>query len=296
MLGFNGGLLGVRRAPSQTGASGMWVMNEQSIAKRANLWPLPSLQSSVFELDAQYYVSGQTFANSVAAPADSSAQSAYDFFLGSTSGAASDDPAFTSAGSASYFSFDGGDFLTLAAGATSTTFLKGLHKTGATFSIEVWFYYPGSGAAGSSFFDSGTSDQGGSDTSRGIIYTCTDPAGQQLRVKQDSSGVNALTQTASASFSTGIHMAGISYAANGTSFFYRDGAYDQVSGSNTFTATLTSAGTSNPVNPPRIGTRGDGIVAFVPNGTRLYRLALYNTALAKSEFDLLWSTHSSRFL
>ena len=296
MLGLNSGLIGVRRVPTTSSASGIWVPNEQSLAKRATIWPLPPLGSTVFELDAQYYSFGQTFANSCAAPADGSGQTAYDFYRGAGSGSASDDPTFNSAGSASYFSFDGGDFFTLVAGATSTAFLKNLHKSGATFSIEVWFYYPGSDVSQSSFIDSGTSDQGGADMSRGIIYTCTDPAGQQLRVKQSSSGTNALSATATTAFSTGIHMAGLSYAADASSFFYRNGAYDQVSGSNTFTATLTSPSTSDTVNAPRIGVRGDGAGSFVvPNATRIYRIAMYNTALTKGEFDSLWSTHRSRF-
>ena len=39
MLGFNGGLLGVRRVPSGDTASGLWFQNEQSVAKRALIWP-----------------------------------------------------------------------------------------------------------------------------------------------------------------------------------------------------------------------------------------------------------------
>lgn len=40
MLGFNGGLLGVRRVPTlDSGASGLWELNEQSVAKRASIWP-----------------------------------------------------------------------------------------------------------------------------------------------------------------------------------------------------------------------------------------------------------------
>jgi hypothetical protein len=40
MLGFNGGLMGVRRTPTTTTASGLWFPNEQSVAKRAAIWPL----------------------------------------------------------------------------------------------------------------------------------------------------------------------------------------------------------------------------------------------------------------
>lgn len=39
MLGFNGGLLGVRKVPSGDTASGVWFQNEQSVAKRALIWP-----------------------------------------------------------------------------------------------------------------------------------------------------------------------------------------------------------------------------------------------------------------
>lgn len=40
MLGLNSGLLGVRRVPTTGSASGIWVPNEQSLAKRAAIWPL----------------------------------------------------------------------------------------------------------------------------------------------------------------------------------------------------------------------------------------------------------------
>lgn len=39
MLGFNGGRLGVRNVPTTGIASGVWEQNEQSIAKRAAIWP-----------------------------------------------------------------------------------------------------------------------------------------------------------------------------------------------------------------------------------------------------------------
>ena len=39
MLGFNGGLLGVRKVPAIGSASGLWMPNEQSVARRAGIWP-----------------------------------------------------------------------------------------------------------------------------------------------------------------------------------------------------------------------------------------------------------------
>jgi len=40
MLGFNGGLMGVRRTSTTGAASGLWFQNEQSVAQRAAIWPL----------------------------------------------------------------------------------------------------------------------------------------------------------------------------------------------------------------------------------------------------------------
>jgi len=40
MLGFNGGLMGVRRTPTTGTASGLWFQNEQSVAQRAGIWPI----------------------------------------------------------------------------------------------------------------------------------------------------------------------------------------------------------------------------------------------------------------
>lgn len=40
LLGFNSGLLGSRRVPSSGSASGMWDCDEQSVARRAGIWPV----------------------------------------------------------------------------------------------------------------------------------------------------------------------------------------------------------------------------------------------------------------
>jgi hypothetical protein len=39
MIGFNSGLLGVRRVPTTGTATGVWVPNEQVLAQRAGIWP-----------------------------------------------------------------------------------------------------------------------------------------------------------------------------------------------------------------------------------------------------------------
>ena len=40
MLGFNGGLMGVRKVPTFEAAPGMWSPDEQSVAQRAGIWPV----------------------------------------------------------------------------------------------------------------------------------------------------------------------------------------------------------------------------------------------------------------
>ncbi|MCM2343244.1 MAG: hypothetical protein NDJ24_01635 [Alphaproteobacteria bacterium] len=91
------------------------------------------LASTVFDLDAtiaaSYPGSGQTWANLTAAPADGSAQAAYDFYRGGTAAAHTDDPTFngTPGDPAAYWSVDGADFWRLA--GAKTAFLNALHKT-----------------------------------------------------------------------------------------------------------------------------------------------------------------------
>jgi len=81
--------------------------------------------SAVADLDATIaasYASGQTVANLVTAPADGEVQSAYDFWLGTDSGSAANDPTFAT----DKFTLDGGDWFTIKA---NTTLIKDLHKT-----------------------------------------------------------------------------------------------------------------------------------------------------------------------
>ena len=40
MLGFNGGLIGAPRAPTSARAPGLWLPNEQSMARRSGTWPI----------------------------------------------------------------------------------------------------------------------------------------------------------------------------------------------------------------------------------------------------------------
>jgi hypothetical protein len=119
-----------------------------------------NVSSTVFDLDAtksaSYDGTSQTWANLVVAPADGSAQSAYDFTLGTDNTVTTDDPTFNgSAGNAAaYFSFDGGDFFEIA--GAMTQFLKDLHKT--TGGQSHWVAVAGQLTAGTTqcLFSTGT--------------------------------------------------------------------------------------------------------------------------------------------
>ena len=68
MIGLNSGLLGARRVPTTSSASGLWVPNEQSLAKRAAIWPIsgsdPSWSSVSLLLKMEDTDGGTTFTDS----------------------------------------------------------------------------------------------------------------------------------------------------------------------------------------------------------------------------------------
>ena len=124
---------------------------------------------AVFELDAglsaSYGGSGETFANIVTAPADGEGQTEYDFYRGVDADAESDSPTFNgSAGANSaneYFSFDGGDYLTLA--GLNTAFIHSLHKEDAAF---TWYGFLRMGLVDDSEVYFGTNRVGAASGSR----------------------------------------------------------------------------------------------------------------------------------
>lgn len=259
---------------------------------------VPVLPGPVIELDATTYTTGQTWANTIATPGDGSGQTAYDYMLGASTGAEGSDPTFVSG--VAHFSFDGGDYLTLQ--NASTDFLKAMHKAGQKFTIEVWMQWSGTtGGNVNPIFDSGTSDQGGSDMSRGVIYadlgTLNGTAGKNaVRIKADSGANNAFVKTADNPIPYGsIQMIALSYDGSGatSSFFFRNGNYDPAGGTDTW-AVSGSFGTADATNKSRIGARGDA-AAMLPAGTKVYFVRVYNTNLSKAELDARWNALKSRY-
>jgi hypothetical protein len=81
MLGFNGGLMGQRRVPITSGAPGVWFSNEQSIAKRAGIWPSYIPDPGGFSPSPSYTLAGES-----AFGTTSTNPSSFGFYFGTTTG------------------------------------------------------------------------------------------------------------------------------------------------------------------------------------------------------------------
>ena len=239
-----------------------------------------TVASTVFELDATRSDStdgsSQTWSNRTAVPADSAAQTDYDFYRGANSTATTDDPTFNgSAGSAAaYWSFDGGDFFSLKSGA-NTTFLNNLHKTtgGADFWIAIACYVPNSGNGG--FINTrSTSDATIEGVDTGFLQT-----GVALNASADGRAINlrqrgdtaAVSQTLRSGFTGATPILTVlshKHSTNET-FFYINGSKETYA--QTFNATTDSAGLAMRI--------GDNITAKLSSGTRLYAIAMGNVAV-----------------
>lgn len=228
------------------------------------------LASTVFDLDAtqaaSYPGSGTTWANLVTAPADGSAQTAYDFYTGDGS-TSTTYPTFNgSAGSAAaYWSFDGGDNFRLKSGS-NTTFLANLPKTGggndfwAAFAITVK-----TGGAQQNFFSVHNVL-----TNAGINIHST--ASSLFRSQQRGSvSVSALSGTTIVDGSTYLFIVSHSADSNTTRFWVNSGTAVEIA--HTY-STQSSAASS----PAGIGASYDGSFA-VFSGTRMYSFAMGNEYL-----------------
>lgn len=238
----------------------------------------------VFMLDPTSYSSGQMWGS---AP--------YDFHLGASSSAESSDPTH----SGTYWAFDGGDYFTAA--SAPTAFLAGMHKAGSEWTIEAWWYSAGDGGNVNPIFDSGTSDQGGADMSRGVIFgdfgSQVNPQNRWgVRVKQDSGGGSSLNAYLSAGPATNAwHHHAVSFTGGAGCFLWLDGAVAASNlGATVWDGTLSSPGTTDPANAARIGTRGDG--AFrVASGSRLGVLRIYDRALSDTELLQNWNADRATY-
>src|SRR5690606_29021294 len=84
---------------------------------------------------------------------------------------------------------------------------------------------------------------------------------------------------------------GLSWNEQSTGFFWLNGAYSQVGGSNTFNAAYASPSSGSTAAPMTIAAVNNGSVGFLPNGERLACYAIWEgAALTKDQLDDLRTT------
>lgn len=236
---------------------------------------LAVLATAEFDIDytnaACYPGTGQTVSNVVSAPSSGALQSAYDFYLGADNTASATDPTFTgSAGDpAAYAALDGGDYMTLVSGA-NTAFLNGLHKTNAgTWTLVAALYFKSGGGA---FL--GTQNS----TNPRILIQIS--ALNFAQIQQRGSATVTGTGTAAATADAdNIVIISHNQATNKTRFWMNTLTKEEVN--HTFSTTTT--------NPSAVAQLlADGTGAARPgNGTRIYRIAMFNQFIDDAEAALI---------
>ncbi len=249
------------------------------------------IASSVMDLDAtisaSYPGTGQTWSNLVPAPADGSAKTAYDYFLGASGTPTTDDPTFngTAGVPSAYWSFDGADYFKIKSG-TNTTFLNSLHKTtgGSDWWMACPCRFPALGANISTFFSTRTSGNGlnvGSVTNAGSAY---------LRLLQASAGSTAVADSSTEAIFT-------AYATNNLVVISYNNATSTVAwavNSNTFTTeTLTYVVTTTDAVAMLIGATAVPNQMFI-NGSFMYGFSMGNEYLNNTKLAMIRSFYQRR--
>jgi hypothetical protein len=248
---------------------------------------------AVFELDAglsaSYGGSGQTWANIVTTPADGSAQTAYDLYRGATSGSEGSDLTFNgSAGANSaneYWSFDSGDYFTLA--GSNTTFLNSLHKENAAFTWYGFLRTPTSIGNANLF---GTNAQSSSNI--GIHLNLTSSGTFSFQAVNGSGAVlNVSSDTGLVDPGTNYLIALSCNEALGVGLFYRRGATGK---DNTdITGAYASPSASSATYGLQIAAGGNAVNP-VSTGFQLWRTGMFNRALSEAQLDALFERYKSK--
>jgi hypothetical protein len=228
----------------------------------------------------------------------------YDFHFGASGSSATDDPTFNgSAGglsNAEYMSTDGGDFFEYDQ-TTPETWMNNMHKNNAIVAVCVWVYFP-------SFTGENRvwSTNGGSVASRpGTNFKSTSGGGGkiQLFVGNASSESAVLSKTSDDAISSG-EWTFLAYSLNegtgsGGGFFYKNGAYAQVSSSNTWNSTYSSPYSSDITGDPSImgDSRNTGTLALFDSGGRIAMEAIWEggTQITKANFDDIYENTNRDF-
>lgn len=249
---------------------------------------------AVADLDAtlasSYSGTGQTWANIIASPSDGAAQTDYDMNRGASNSSSSDDPTFngTANDPAAYWSFDGGDYFSLASG-TNTALLSGMHKStgGSPVTIIMALKAPTSYSATGALFATTTAS-----SAEGLEMRITVASVNQLIHRGGSTnGVSTpFTTTPSAG---AIHLLAMAFDYGASSL--KTALDARTFTSKTLTLHTTTANASNALRIGASGTGGD----ILPNTTQIYGFYLFNKMLSDAELsgviDILNSRHNRTY-
>lgn len=256
-----------------------------------NTNPLGDIVAScIFDLDATLSdsfdsgVDAQKWKNVETTPADSEAQTAYDFDLGADSGASTDDPTHvgTIGAADAYFEHDGGDFFDL--NGALTTALKTLHKSSSNqaFTLGIAFRAPAT-LATAHFF--GTAD--GATNDPGLIFVLQPDGDIWFRTSDGSTRTGMIFMKNDGTFPL----------QPSTNYLMFMGADTANIGSSTVIAINSSTGAAwdNTDTIPTGSTDADACVlgansafgAPLPNQWRTYGFYLFNEVLNDTKLGLL---------
>ena len=207
----------------------------------------------------------------------------YDFFLGTDGTTAAPTFVGPAGNRQSYWLFNGSSYFTY--DTTNETWMQNLHKNNAVLSsIEVGYNTSSAPTLYGDYGASGTT---------GFVKTLY----RTIQVRNATAGV--LTATGDTTDNENAwNISGVSLTeatGAGGGFLYLNGAYNQVSASNTFDSTYSSPAAGNATSTFQIGALGDGAVA-AGAGTRLSCIAIWGgTAISKANMDTLWASMRGRF-
>lgn len=236
-------------------------------------------------LSASYSGSGTTWANMITAPADGSAQSAYDFVTGDGS-TSSTYPTFngTSNDAAAYWSFDGGDYFTIASG--NTVLLNSLQITAGSPDFTIICAYKNTSST-TTYAIFGNSN---SSAPAGMILHVT--SGTSMSFRQFRT-----TGTTTTNLSSSIPLS--SDMILSASINYSSSSAQSSVNSRTFTSATVNKGTtftpaSNPYNIASANTNEKFVSTFRMYGCYAFNKILTDTDLS-NVYDVLNSRHNRTY-
>jgi len=237
-------------------------------ASDPRLLPLSAIiPSAVFDVDATLEASfdgtGQLWKNLIPAPADGSAQTAYDFWRGSTSASQTNDPTFngTAGDPAAYFSNDGGDAFWLA--GALTTFLGRLHRDQDFTFVTAMQTAPSGSPLRSTLFHTGLAPNTGQGIELQGNFSSNDIA--VLMAGTSGYGHNTLTITNPSFSANCMIIMSHKHSTNKTKYWFNTATGTERN--HTFAAANADAAAT------RVWLGGGG---YATAGTRLYNASMFN--------------------